>query len=254
MVCWSDISDIPEVISALPDVGLPPGGHFPITHGIQMENTVENSEHMESSTLGDSNKGSRLEAPKNGATGRDSAEQEAGDTPLIGEHPTTSNPSPENMEGLTEKVGTLGLRATSKNNVVLPRSGRARPGSRRLLRGTLAAANPGLLMATSHILNLDHLGSSGATPQSGGHPTGPSKRQGSAGGTPEGGQAKRPKQGGQLSYVRVAREGLHVAVVCEDYPESQISKENFTAIQREIGRLVDELPEEGLNPRLVDSY
>jgi hypothetical protein len=31
-----------------------------------------------------------------------------------------------------------------------------------------------------------------------------------------------------------------VAVVCEDYPESQISKLNFTDIQRAIGRLVDE--------------
>jgi len=45
-----------------------------------------------------------------------------------------------------------------------------------------------------------------------------------------------------------------VAVVCEDYLESQISKENFTDIQRAIGRLVDELPEEGLTSRLVDSY
>ena len=55
-----------------------------------------------------------------------------------------------------------------------------------------------------------------------------------------GGYAKRPKEGGQLSYARVAREGLRVAVVCEDYPESQISKLNFTDIQRAIGRLVDE--------------
>ena len=49
------------------------------------------------------------------------------------------------------------------------------------------------------------------------------------------------------------REGLRVAVVCEDYPESQISKENYTDIYRAIGWLVDELPEEGLTPRLVDS-
>ena len=45
-----------------------------------------------------------------------------------------------------------------------------------------------------------------------------------------------------------------MAVVCEDYPESQISKENYTDIYRAIGWLVDELPEEGLTPRLVDSY
>jgi len=45
-----------------------------------------------------------------------------------------------------------------------------------------------------------------------------------------------------------------VAVISENYPESQLSKENFIDIQRAIGRLVDELPEEGFTPRLVDSY
>ena len=45
-----------------------------------------------------------------------------------------------------------------------------------------------------------------------------------------------------------------MAVVCKGYSESQLSKENFTDIQRAIGRLVDELPEEGFTPRLVDSY
>ena len=69
-----------------------------------------------------------------------------------------------------------------------------------------------------------------------------------------GGQTKRPKQAGQLSYARVAREGLWMATFCENYPNSQISKEDFTDIQRAIGRLVDKLPEEGFNPRLVDSY
>ena len=83
---------------------------------------------------------------------------------------------------------------------------------------------------------------------------GPSKRQRSARGTPEGRQAKRPKQAGQLSYARAAREGLRVAVVSENYPESQLSEENFVDIQRAVGRLVDELPGEGFIPRLVDSY
>ena len=75
-----------------------------------------------------------------------------------------------------------------------------------------------------------------------------SKRQLSAGGTPEGGQAKRPKQAGQLGYARAAREGLRVAAVSENYPESQLSKENFVDIQWAVGRLVDELPEEGFTP------
>ena len=70
----------------------------------------------------------------------------------------------------------------------------------------------------------------------------------------KGGQAKRPKQVGQLVNARVAQEGLWMAVVCENYPESRISKENFTDIQRAIGQLVDELPEEGFTLRLVDSY
>jgi len=45
-----------------------------------------------------------------------------------------------------------------------------------------------------------------------------------------------------------------VAVVCDNYPESQISKKNFRDIQRVIGRLLDKLPEEGFTPRLVDSF
>jgi hypothetical protein len=45
-----------------------------------------------------------------------------------------------------------------------------------------------------------------------------------------------------------------VAVVGEDYSKSQISRKNFSDIQWAIGRLVDELPEEGITPRLADSY
>jgi hypothetical protein len=82
--------------------------------------------------------------------------------------------------------------------------------------------------------------------ESKGHPQGPSKRQQSTGGTPEGGQAKRPKQRGQLGYARTTQEGVRVS---ENYPESQISKENFADIQQAIGRLVDELPEEGFIPQ-----
>jgi hypothetical protein len=90
------------------------------------------------------------------------------------------------------------------------------------------------------------------SPESRGYPQGPSKRQRLAGGTPEDGQAKRPKQSGQLGYARVAQEGFWVAVLCVDYPRSQISRENFAEIQLEIGWLMDELPEGGFTPRLVD--
>jgi hypothetical protein len=76
----------------------------------------------------------------------------------------------------------------------------------------------------------------------------------STAGTPEGRQANWPKQSGQPSYTRVAREGFRVAIVCKDYPKTQVTRENFVDIQRAIGRLVDELPEEGFIPGLVDSY
>jgi len=79
------------------------------------------------------------------------------------------------------------------------------------------------------------------------HPHGQSKRQRSAGGTPKGEQTKRLKHIAQLSYARVAREGLRVAVVCEGYPRDQISIGNFVDIQRAIGRLVDWLPKEWLS-------
>ena len=115
-------------------------------------------------------------------------------------------------------------------------------------------------------LNLQKPGTSGAyhgcgpvsveqkSPESRGHPQGPSKRQCSAGGTLKGWQAKRSKQTGQLSYARAAWEGLRVATVCEDYPRGQVSREQFVSIQRATGQLVDEFPEEGFITRLVDSY
>jgi hypothetical protein len=68
------------------------------------------------------------------------------------------------------------------------------------------------------------------------------------------GQAKKPKQFGQTSYAKVAREGLRLDIVTVDYPGEPISRDGFTEIQKEIGRLVDELPEEGFTTRLADSY
>ena len=59
-----------------------------------------------------------------------------------------------------------------------------------------------------------------------------------------GGQAKRPKQGGQLGYSRVAREDLRLAVVCRTIGRARSPKKNFTDIERAIGLVVDELTEE----------
>ena len=42
--------------------------------------------------------------------------------------------------------------------------------------------------------------------------------------------------------------------MCDDYPKTQVSSEHFVDIQRAIGWLVDELPEEVFTPRLADSY
>ena len=45
-----------------------------------------------------------------------------------------------------------------------------------------------------------------------------------------------------------------MAVVNEDYPGSQISRDDFVNIQWAIGLLVNKLPDEGFTPGLVDSY
>jgi hypothetical protein len=74
---------------------------------------------------------------------------------------------------------------------------------------------------------------------------GPGKRQRLSGVTPVGRQVKRPKLTGQPSY---AREGIRVAIVFEGYPGTQVCKDTFMAIQKAVGWLVDELPEEGFTP------
>ena len=75
-----------------------------------------NLENKESSTVGDSEKGFRSGAPQTGAAGQNPVEQGAGDIPLIGEeHSSLCSLSSENLEGLPEKVGTLGLQVTRKN-------------------------------------------------------------------------------------------------------------------------------------------
>ena len=88
-----------------------------------------------------------------GAAGRSPVEQGAGGTPLIGEEHLPSNSQIlGNLECLTEKVGTLGLQATRRNQetaAVLPKSGQGRPSLWRLQLGTLAVANLGQLKAVS---------------------------------------------------------------------------------------------------------
>ena len=45
-----------------------------------------------------------------------------------------------------------------------------------------------------------------------------------------------------------------MAIVCDAYPQVQVSKENFVNIQRAIDGLVDGLPEEGFTHKFIDTY
>jgi hypothetical protein len=74
-----------------------------------MENTVINLEKKESSAVWDSNKGTGSEAPCRAAK-QNPVEQGAGETSLTGEECLSlEGQTSENLEGLAEKVGTLGL-------------------------------------------------------------------------------------------------------------------------------------------------
>ena len=204
--------------------------------------------------------------PQIGAAGQNPVDQGASETPLIGEeHSSPGSSSPENLEGLTEKVGTLSLQVTRKNRcgVAKKRARKARlakasTGNSGSSQPRLAPGGQPQILQKPSTSGVQHGRGPHAvelkSTESKGHPQGPNKRQQSAGGTPKGGQAKRPKQGGQLGYARATQEGLRVVVVHENYPDSQISKENFVDIQRAIVRLADELPEEEFTLRPVDSY
>ena len=95
---------------------------------------------MESSEIWATDGGSCSEAPE-GPTGQDPVGSRKGGTPLNGEdHPPCSQAT-ENLEVLTEKVSSLGLRFPKKIAAVLPKSGRGNPGWRSLPLGPLTADN-----------------------------------------------------------------------------------------------------------------
>jgi hypothetical protein len=76
----------------------------------------------------------------------------------------------------------------------------------------------------------------------------PGKHQITSGGTPECKQVKRTRQNGQLSYAGTAPEGLQMVIICDSYPETQVSKKKFVSFQHAIGGLVEKLLEEGSPP------
>jgi hypothetical protein len=57
-----------------------------------------------------------------------------------------------------------------------------------------------------------------------------------------------------MSYARAAQKDLRMATACNGYLKVHVSKEKFVNIQQVIGGLVDELPEEGFTPRLINTY
>jgi len=171
---------------------------------------------------------------------------------------------------MTKKVGTFGLQSFRRTAVVLLRSKQGMPGLPRPLLGSLIAAKLSHLKVASHGLckSLERLKPRRKQRKNRRHmdpvhlglnlhkkrPTqGPNKHQKPSRDTPEGGQVKRLKQAGQPSYARAAQEGILMALVCDGYPEIQVSRENFINIQRSIGGLVDGLPEKGFTPKLLDT-
>ena len=189
-----------------------------------------------SSAYGDSDKECCSETPQIGTVRLKPVGQRAGEIRLTGgEYSFPSILCSGNLEGLTEKVGALGLRVTRKN-----RCGAAKKGARKAKLAVAPTGDSGggqTRTALSGQPRTPQRSGMSRGQQEGGSTStglkspetkvpsqGPSKRQRSARGTPEGRQAKRPKQAGQLSYARAAREGLRVAVVSENCPESQSRK------------------------------
>jgi hypothetical protein len=72
------------------------------------------------------------------------------DSSDLGETLAPSSVSSENLEGLTENVGNLGLRVSIKNRSGAAKSGQGRLTLRGFLLGILAAANLGPLQAVRH--------------------------------------------------------------------------------------------------------
>jgi hypothetical protein len=134
--------------------------------------------------------GTCSEAPA-GATERNQAEQGTSATPLTGEEqPAPGGYTMENLEGLTEKVGTLGLQVRKKNR---------RGSARKRARKVKSAKAPTGATEGGQPLDFQEPGTSGVRRRQGpaalsqkltsseGRSYVPGKRQRPSGGTPEGG-------------------------------------------------------------------
>jgi len=189
-------------------------------------------------------------------------------------HLSPGSPSSENLEVLAEKVGTLDLKSIKKtcSGVVKKRGRRARLAEAPTgdsvggqpqqgpSRGppqpqssqTQTLNEPGTSgTQTNGKEKLPKCGPSATEPKlskSKGPSQGPGKCQRLSRSTPQSKQVNKSRQTGQLRYARAAREGLQVVINCDGYPQTQVSKEKLVSIQRIIGRLEEELSEEGSPP------
>jgi len=80
----------------------------PLLVGPVWKKTVKKPQQMGSSAVWASDKGSCSEAPE-GAAGQEPVKLGTGGTPLIEEENLPCSQTSENLEGLTDKVGPLGL-------------------------------------------------------------------------------------------------------------------------------------------------
>jgi hypothetical protein len=101
-----DVRQPPSCVIALPGVGALLDGLFtsPSTCGTTMESTFEKLQVRESSTPGDSSKGSKGGSDKGELLCLEALQGASG-----------KNPGSVCLESLTEKIGTLGLQGCKKN-------------------------------------------------------------------------------------------------------------------------------------------
>jgi hypothetical protein len=150
--------------------------------GPEMDHSASNLEKKEGSAVWASSKGNCLEAPC-GAAKQDPAEQGAGRTSLIGEErPPPVEKTSENLEGLTEKVGILGLQITknrcgaARNQARMARLVEAGSGQPQSTRKDRPRTQP--KHGTSGSLHAKRPAPIKLTPSEDGRPSqGPSKRQ-----------------------------------------------------------------------------
>jgi hypothetical protein len=167
------------------------------------------------------------EAPE-GAAGKDPVDSGTGGAPLIEEKHLCYSYTAKNLEGLMEKVGSLGL--------ILPKKNRCGAARKRARKAKLAEAPAGASVvgqpqtasdgqppsmqkpSTSTAQGGGSASTEPQSPEGGGHPQGP-KRQRSAGGTP--GRLRGPSRLGNLAMPGLLRRVSGWLLCVKIIPESR---------------------------------